>query len=121
MTDRPQMRRMSLADLEPLQAAAASDNHIVIFPSHVAEQAGEIVGYASICMVPLLFCWVHSEKVKARDSFRLLREVEAEAARISPAVVLPCAQTSPFHPLMHRLGYKRLGPADWHFKSLTKV
>ena len=121
MTDRPTIRRMSLADLEPLQAAAASDNHLVIFPSHVAEQGGEIVGYASVAMVPLMFCWVHSQKVRARDSFRLLHEVEAEAARICPTVVLPCAQTSPFYPLMGRLGYQRLGPADWHFKQLTKV
>lgn len=120
MTDRPQMRRLRLADLEPLQEAAAGDNHIVIFPSHVAEQSGEIVGYASIGMVPLLHCWLHSQKVRARDSFRLLREVEAEAARISPVVMMPCATTSPFHPLMHRLGYHRLGPSDWHYKQLTK-
>ena len=86
-----------------------------------AEQGGEIVGYASVAMVPLMFCWAHSQKVRARDSFRLLHEVEAEAARICPTVVLPCAQTSPFYPLMGRLGYQRLGPADWHFKQLTKV
>ena len=113
------LRPMSLHDMDPLQIAAAADQHRVIFPSHVADADGEIVGYASICRVPMMFIWAHSTKLNARQSFRLLGEVEAEAAKVSPVVVLPCATTSPFHPLMPRLGYQRLGPADFYFKQLT--
>lgn len=112
------VQEISLQDLPALQAAAAADRHPVIAPTVVVKRGHEIVGYASIAQVSTVIIWLHSQKVVARESYRVFREIEARAARHAPQTIMPCAQDSPFRPYLPRLGYTVLGRADWLWKSL---
>lgn len=113
------LRAVSLADMEALQAAAQSDDHPVIAPTVAMTRGHDFVGYASIGQIPTVIIWLHSQKVRARESYRVLREVEALASQHGPQLIMPCARTSPFHPYLPRLGYTALGHADWLMKTLN--
>lgn len=122
------------AALRALTEAAAADEHRVIGATHLItrERPGrgiEIVGYAGIGGAVLVTAWVDSRKVRARESLGLLSVVESLAGNVvvdvpgqgrQPArmMVQPCAQGSPFRPLMGELGYELLGNAEWCLKVL---
>lgn len=110
----------SETDLRRLIESARSDNHLPIVPSHLAEKDGEVIGYASIGLVPMIFTWVHSSKVRARESFALLARVEQEAAARAPCGVIctPCGFASPFHKFMPKLGYTPCGEGSFFLKNL---
>lgn len=108
-----------------MTVAAQSDEHNPICPTHLAqvlvEGRPQVVGYASIGIVPMVFCWVHSKRVRARDSFTLLRQVE-EAARVrAPAGIIctPCGFGSPFYKYMPKLGYNHCGDGGIFLKILA--
>lgn len=113
-------RLQSQEDLARLIEASAQDNHRPICPTHLLEREGEILGYASIGCVPMVFCWVDSRKVRARQSFALLAQAEQLAAAYAPVNVIcvPCTAESPFAPFMGRLGYHQLGEAMFLVKNL---
>jgi hypothetical protein len=107
------------ADLERLAAAARADNHIVVGPSHVIDRGGEVVGYASLGVVPMLHTWVATGKVGPRESLGLLNCGEMLLANLGHRhVILPCAETSPFWPHIERLGYVKLGVTTLNIKQL---
>lgn len=106
-------------EYDALVKAAAADDHMVVWPTHVALKDGEIVGYASLGQVALLNIWSSTEKMTARDSFTLLRTLENELAAAGfPAVCAPCATHSPFRPLMSRMGYRFLFESGYFIKAL---
>ena len=117
----PSLRRLRTPEqLAALQAAAASDNHAVVHPTHVITRNGEVVGYASILApVALVNVWLHSQKVHARDSLHLLKVGETLAAETgASAVLFPCSVDSPFIGHMERLGFERLGASTLNLKLL---
>lgn len=106
-------------DLARVLTAADADQHMAIFPTHVAEKAGEIVGYASIGFVSLVNVWAHSQRLHARESLALLNLVENVArAGGHRQLCVPCAENSPFRPYMAGLGYQVLGNASFNLKGL---
>lgn len=104
---------------QQLLRVAAEDNHLVIGPTHLVTRGEEIVGYGSIGGVMLVTAWVHTGKVRARDSWGLLNTAENLAAGLGAAqIALPCAESSPFHPFLDGLGYARLGATTFNLKKL---
>lgn len=120
----PFLRPMRPEELPALRAAAATDAHQPVMPTHLVvrldeEGREEIVGYASLQAVALLNVWVHSEKVRARESLMLLNTAENVAACNNLHVcAMPCAQQSPFRNLMHKLGYQFLGDTGLFIKRI---
>jgi hypothetical protein len=106
-------------ELQILERVAASDNHRVIAPSHIVVKGGEIVGYGSIGQIPMVNVWLHSQRVKARESLALLNLAENIAALAGFKVIcMPCAEDSPFLPFMERFGYESLGKSTFNLKKL---
>lgn len=100
----------SQTEVDQLVEAAKSDNHIVLFPTHAVWKGGEIVGYGSINNTPMVNVWLHSKRIAPRDSIQLLGIAEALASSQGlKHIVMPCADTSPFFPMMEKLGFERLG------------
>lgn len=116
----PQVRPIAdVRELEALAAAAKADDHDVLFPTHIARKDGEIVGYASIGALALVNVWAHSQRLRARESLTLLNLVENVAHALGQRTVcMPCAEQSPFRPLLPGLGYKNLGSASFHVKGI---
>lgn len=99
-------------DLERVRAAASSDGHVAVAPTHLVERDGLIVGYCSIGAIPVVNAWLHSKIVHPRESMYLLNTAETVAhAMGARRILLPCSPQSPFHPHMARLGYRVLGDA----------
>lgn len=108
----------SKEDAQKLILLAREDEHTVLFPTHLVTKHGEIVGYGSINAMPMVNVWLHSHKVKARDSLHLLNIAENIAANAGlKQFVMPCSQHSPFFPHMEKLGFKRLGFAELNIKT----
>ena len=106
------------AQFQALLQAAAADDHVVIAPSHVATQDGQVVGYASLGSIAVVNVWLDSQRVKALDSLRLLKQAESVAKATGlRQYLMPCAHTSPFLPHMERLGFTKLGYTCLHWKA----
>jgi len=108
-------------DLRQLEAAAAADEHVVVWPTLAIEKNGALVGYLSVGEVALVNMWAHTKRVTARDTFTHLRVIEAKLANAGfPAVCFPVAPNSPFKPLMPHLGYQHFGEYGFWMKTLTR-
>lgn len=100
----------SNSELTELVDVARSDNHAVIAPTHVVRKHEDIVGYASIAGAVPVLTWLHSDKVKARDSLFLNQLAEnLVRAQTSKTMIVPCSVASPFNDLMPSLGYQQSG------------
>lgn len=85
--------------------AASQDNHANIYPSHVVERNGEIIGAASIARIPLLLIWSHSSNVSARDSMHLKRVYDSiMETKGYPKYFVACDETSPYNSYMDKFG-----------------
>lgn len=101
-----------------LVAAAAADDHCVLYPTEVFEKNGEIVGYVSVFGMPIVNVWLDSKKVTARDSLYLLgRMNQGIKAKGIGSYVMPCAEISPFYPKMDKLGFSKLGSTTLFYKE----
>lgn len=108
------------SQLPPLIEEAARDNHRVLWPTHIAMKGDEIAGYASLGTVALVNLWSHSQRMTARDSLTLWKEMEQNARAIGfPAICVPCSPDSPFRPLMPRMGYGFVMESGFFIKSLN--
>lgn len=104
---------------DDLRQAAAADGHAALAPSHVVLDGKRIVGCTSIGSISYMNVWLDSRRVRALDSFRLLRVAEQEARALGmDKYLIGCTQESPFHPHMERMGFKRLGWIDMHYRKL---
>lgn len=106
-------------DLRALQAAALKDDHLVMAPSHlVRTEDSEIVGYFGIGNIPLLHCWLDSQRVRARDTVSLAQTTENMLWAAGATVIgCPVSPISPVYPHMARLGWHHLGDAQLHIKT----
>ena len=119
MTSEIQLLPMHLDQLPKLTAAAAEDRHVPMHPTHLVMRGREIVGYASLAAVPMMFAWLHTTKLRGPESFRAWRLAEEEMRRRGvKAVCLPCTHESPLLPFMERRGYKGIFDARIHLKEL---
>lgn len=103
-------------DVEYLAEAAKSDKHGVILPTDVIWQDGQRVGFLSIGALPTVMAWLSTKDMKPRESFHIVQTMEAICRRQAPGVYVPMPVSSPFHPLMERMGYTNGGTYDFFFK-----
>jgi len=105
--------------LDALKVEAASDNHIPLYPTHLVKRGDDVVGYISFLATPVVSPWLHSKKVRARDSLSLLNIIEnMAAARGCRTILMPCAEHSPFYPVMEKLGFTRYGFTSFNVKKI---
>jgi hypothetical protein len=115
----PQAREQLAKDLAGLRAEAKDDHHDVMAPTHIVEQDGKIIGYASIGAIPMVNLWLSSKQQRPRDAMSLLNMVEnAAAAGGFQVICVPCGDVSPFRKLMNRFGYNYLMESGFFTKKL---
>lgn len=108
----------SQSEFDQLVVSAKADDHVVLFPTHAVWKNGEIVGYGSINATPMVNVWLDSKRIGPRDSVQLLGVAEALAATQGlKQIIMPCAENSPFFPMMEKLGFKRLGFTSLNVKQ----
>lgn len=118
-----QLLPVHLDQLPAVAAAAAADNHVLIHPTHVVLRGTprggppEIVGYASLGSVRMMFAWLDSKKLTGPESFRAWRMAREEMAKRAGPVALPCTFDSPLLPFCERMGYKGIFDARVHLKD----
>lgn len=116
-------RVRSQEEMDQLIAKAKEDNHGVFIPTHPLRKDGELVGYFSIGHpgAILVFAWLSTKELGARDSFSLINAVEGMVAGppiASGMICWPIPENSPFFPLMEKLGYKDAGSYHFFIKNL---
>lgn len=114
---RPELLPATAAWLPQIHAAAQADGgHAVMKPTHVAVRGKQVVGYGSLGALPMMFAWLDTKQLSARESFALWRAAE-EQLKGRGQVVVPCGTDSPLLPFMEKLGYKKLGTAHIFVKE----
>lgn len=105
-------------DLARIAAAAAADNHVAPAPTHFIENAGgEVRGSFSAGGCELIFFWSHTGNL-AGESIRMAKECLRTARASGKPVFCPCAENSPFVPLMPSMGFELEGYAGfWKLKA----
>lgn len=94
-------------NMTDLMKAAHGDGHEVMFPTHVIEKSGEIVGALSLNSVPTVLHWMHTKKANIRDSMCAMNFFENVVG--AGTFLLPCSEKSPYLPLLSRVGYVDAG------------
>jgi len=114
------LQPLHLNELSALMAAAEADGHVLIHPTHVVRKNGDIVGYASLARVRMMFAWLDTHKLKGPESFRAwrlaqeeIRQMQAQSGNQWP-VALPCSFDSPLLPFVERMGYLGIGDCRLH-------
>ena len=103
--------------MDAVLAASQADNDGCVYPSHVVMKNGEIVGSASIAVLPVLMLWHHSEKIGPRESMQLQNTYEAimEERGVNQYIIL-CNKNSPYNSHMKAFGYENV----WETEVFTK-
>jgi hypothetical protein len=114
----PRLRRLK-TDAEILRVAeiARGEEHICFDPSHGIWKDGHLVGHFSICAAPFVMGHI-PRGTRPRESVNLISVAEDIAASQFNHVFFPVAKTSPFHPLMGRLGFDQVAEMDLFYKEL---
>lgn len=105
--------------LHALNDAAAKSNHIVLWPSHLVTKDNKIIGYGSVCAMPVAHIWMDRKHATASDSVFASKQLDKEMARLGHKFfVTLCHENSPFYPVMDRFGYTKLHPMTLFLKQL---
>jgi hypothetical protein len=101
-------------------AAARADNHALLAPTHaVKNDAGEVIGYVSICALPVVHVWMDTQRAGVRDSAAMLTQTEAILRdRSHGSYEMPCQESSPFYPYLAKAGFTDLGPCHLFHRKL---
>ena len=104
------------ARLQALAAAAATDAHLVLGPTHVMLAGDKIIGYLSLGGMPTVQAWFDSKHPHAATSLKLIEHGETVLREQGiEQCALCCAENSPFTPHLERLGFTKLGTTVlWH-------
>lgn len=73
----------------------------------------EIVG-ATALFAPTALFWGHSSKLSKREAVMLAMSARDAGLQLRERFLVACSPTSPYHGIMPRLGFKRLGNADYY-------
>lgn len=102
-----------------LLAKAQEDKHDLVAPTHVVMKGNEVTGYMSINNVPMVLSWLSTKAMTGRDSLSIINLAELIVAHMGwRSVCLPVDNDSPFHPLMEKMGYKKLADVTLFAKVL---
>lgn len=108
-----------------LNEEAAKDNHAVLFPSHVIQNAeNKVVGYFSLARMPTVNVWTSTKETTAKESLHLLSCLDslmADMLKTNPAPIyaMPCQEDSPYFELMEKMGFQKLGGTVMFVKNLN--
>lgn len=111
----PRLVPIEVDQVASVREAASRDGHALLLPTHAVIKDGTIVGAFSVeawtwqdC--PVVTMWLHSTRVKARESLGLINTVEnlVFARGFEEGVVL-VERSSPFFGVMPALGYREEG------------
>ncbi len=103
----PRLRRIANEDeRKKIYELARAENDNVNHVSHVWLRDGEIVGAASLAVVPSLLGW-HSRKISARESFHMFRVYESVFEQAGfPYYWVMCNRASPYNAHLKKFGFK---------------
>ena len=106
-------------ELAALRAAALTDGHSLVAPSHVIIKDGEPAGYLAMHM-PMVFFWADSERMKARDSVFAIQMVNnMMKIRGVHQYMVPVADDSPFLDFLPKMGFEKVMTANLLTKKGT--
>src|SRR3990167_4581034 len=89
--------------IDRLVIAAAKDGHKVSYPTHIVMKHEEIVGYFSICKIPVIGLWLHTQEIRPIDSVILLNTAENFArAAGHKHIFVPVSPDSPYVSVLER-------------------
>jgi hypothetical protein len=95
-----------------LDASRRDGGHHAPLATHVFLRNGyEVIGAVGIA-VPTLTFWA-ATTATPRESWQMTCLANARALGLHEKFLAPCDPASPFFKLMPRLGYRRLGSADF--------
>jgi hypothetical protein len=101
------VRQIREGELQALIEAAAADRHVVLGATHVVEKEGQICGYLSLGVVPVVNCWMDSKRLKVRDSVQVFNTLDSLMEQLGmPRYLMPCAEDSPFREYMGKADYE---------------
>lgn len=124
-----QIRAATVNDIKddaPLVLNAKRDGHAVVFPTHVVQKRDEDaltnpIGYLSIGAVPIVMVWMDTIDAKVQDSIGCLNFTEnLVRAQGHNHLIIPCMESSPYHKVMEKFGYKAIGTYTLFHKNLTQ-
>lgn len=93
---------------EAVHKAAQENDEGVMDPTHAVIRDGEIIGAISI-NVSCASWWMHTQKTGYRDSYTVLQILDSLMLdRQIFRYVLPCEESSPYHGIMERNGFKKI-------------
>ena len=88
--------------LEVYEEADKDGNRHPLMPTHVVKKGEDIVG--AFCLYsPTVYWWMHTQKVKGRDSFSIFQTMGALLANDGVSkFILPCEPESPYFSLLSK-------------------
>ena len=88
--------------LEVYEEADKDGNRHPLMPTHVVKKGEDIVG--AFCLYsPTVYWWMHTQKVKGRDSFSIFQTMRALLANDAVSkFILPCEPESPYFSLLSK-------------------
>lgn len=93
-------------------ACARDGGHHAPLANIMFQRGPEIIGSAGV-FAPLLTFWARTD-LCPRESIDLVFRAKAEADERGVPYLVLCGTESPFHKLMPRFGFSRLGNADFY-------
>ena len=107
----------SLEELTYLIDHAKGDGHGLVYPNHVVSKEGVAIG--AISTIPTFLVWLDTKQARVRDSLEVEKFLENYvSANGGNAMCMPCMKSSPFHPLMEKVGFVNLGDYSLFVKGL---
>lgn len=103
-------------ELEKVHEAAVADGHHLVWPSHMVERDGFIVG--SLSVLPTVLTWMDTKRTKVRDSLQIKMFYEGLVANTSRVVCVPCLETSPYFQYLPKDNYIDLGKINLFVKGI---
>ena len=88
--------------LQVYKAAENDGNRHPLMPTHLVKKNNDIVG--AFCLFsPTIYWWMHTTKVKGRDSLSIFQTMSALIANEGVSkFILPCEPESPYFPFLSK-------------------
>ena len=88
--------------MQVFEEAKKDEGRCPIMPTHVVKKGEEIVG--AFCLYsPTVYWWMHTQKVKVRDSQSIFQTMSALLANDGVVnFILPCEPESPYFPILSK-------------------
>jgi hypothetical protein len=115
----PKIRKiLTVEDQQKAIEAARADNDNMVFPTHIVEKKGEVVGAWSMAGVPLVMTWQKSDSVTARESLILKNTIDSIMDdRGTSSYFIACNSNSNYYDHMQKFGFEPVWPTNIFIKE----